>query len=218
LHTFDRRPLSKFWVGNIEPAALFAGLLLWWTQECFALRSEKELIYQELLVLRCQRGDRVALAELVNTWERPLFYFIRRLVNEEHDAWDVLQQTWLKVMRGISTLKEPRNLAPWLYRIARNNAINLGHLRAAQRDNQEDYPVASQALEDVGRRNFEDAEQIHHGLLQLGLTHREVLTLFFLEDMTTDEIAHVLDIPDGTVKSRLHHAKRALRCALGKEA
>jgi RNA polymerase sigma factor (sigma-70 family) len=182
------------------------------------LRPDKELIYQELLVLRCQRGDKVALAELVSTWEKRLFYFIRRLVNEEHDAWDILQQTWLKVMRGISTLKEPRNLAPWLYRIARNNAINLGHLRAVQRDNLDDYPADSEALEDAGPRNFEDAEQIHHGLLQLGLAHREVLTLFFLEDMTTDEIAHVLDIPAGTVKSRLHHAKHALRCVLEKEA
>jgi RNA polymerase sigma-70 factor, ECF subfamily len=182
------------------------------------LRPDKDRIYQELLVLRCQRGDKVALSELVSTWERRLFYFIRRLVNEEHDAWDVLQQTWLKVMRGISTLNEPGNLAPWLYRIARNSAINLGHLRTTQRDNLEDYPAGSEALEDVGPRNFEDAEQIHHGLLQLGLRHREVLTLFFLEDMTTDEIAHVLDIPAGTVKSRLHHAKHALRCVLEKEA
>ena len=182
------------------------------------MRRDKELIYQELLVLRCQRGDKAALSELVSTWERRLFYFIRRLVNEEHDAWDTLQQTWLKVLRGISTLKEPRNLAPWLYRIARNNAINLGHLHAVRRDNLEDYPAGSEALEDAGPRNLEDAEQVHHGLLQLALPHREVLTLYFLEDMTIDEIAHVLDIPAGTVKSRLHHARHALRGVLEKEA
>jgi DNA-directed RNA polymerase specialized sigma24 family protein len=57
------------------------------------LRHDKDLIYQELLVLRCQRGDKAALSELVRTWEKRLFYFIRRLVNEEHDAWDILQQT-----------------------------------------------------------------------------------------------------------------------------
>lgn len=182
------------------------------------MRPDKDLIYQELLVLRCQRGDKAALSELVRTWEGRLFYFIRRLVNEENDAWDILQQTWLKTMRGISSLKEPRNLAPWLYRIARNNAINLGHLRSVQRHNLEDYQAASEVLEDDGPRNLEDAEQIHHGLLQLGLPHREVLTLFFLEDMSIDEIAQVLDIPAGTVKSRLHHAKHALRCVLEKEA
>jgi RNA polymerase sigma-70 factor, ECF subfamily len=182
------------------------------------LRPEKDLIYQELLVLRCQRGDKVALSEVVRIWEKPLFYFIRRLVDEEHDAWDILQQTWLKVMRGISGLKEPRNLAPWLYRIARNNAITLGHLQNVQRDKLEGYPAGSEALEDATPRMIDDAEQIHHGLLQLSLPHREVLTLFFLEDMTIDEIAHVLDIPAGTVKSRLHHARHALRDVLEKEA
>lgn len=182
------------------------------------MRHDKDLIYQELLVLRCQRGDKAALSELVRTWEKRLFYFIRRLVNEEHDAWDILQQTWLKVLRGIAALKEPDKLAPWLYRIARNNAINLGHLRTVQRDNLEDYPARGEAEEDSGLRNLEDVDQVHHGLLQLALLHREVLTLYFLEDLTIDEIAHVLDTPPGTVKSRLHHAKHALGAVLGKEA
>jgi len=180
------------------------------------VRQDKDLIYQELLVLSCQRGERAALEELVVTWERRLFYFIRRLGSEEQDAWDVLQQTWVKVLRGISGLKEPGNLGPWLYRIARNTALNHGQMRSHQRERLEELP-AVETEEDPGPRNLDDAEQIHHGLLQLALPHREVLTLHFLESMTVEQIAHVLEVPAGTVKSRLYHAKRALRAVLAKE-
>jgi RNA polymerase sigma factor (sigma-70 family) len=179
--------------------------------------KDKDLIYQELLVLRCQRGDRDALQELVVTWERRLFYFLRRLGSEEQDAWDLLQQTWLKVLRGISALRDARQLAPWLYCIARNTAINHGQMRSLHRERLEELPPATDSEEDPGPRNYDDVEQIHHGLLQLPLTHREVLTLYFLESMTIEQIAQVLEVPPGTVKSRLYHAKRALRNILTKE-
>jgi RNA polymerase sigma-70 factor (ECF subfamily) len=181
------------------------------------VRDDKDLIYQELLVLRCQRGERVALEELVVAWQHRLFYFLRRLGNEEADAWDLLQQTWLKVLRGISGLKEPRRLAPWLYRIARNAAIDHIQARSLYREHLEELPPAVETEEDPSLRNLDDVEQIHHGLLQVALPHREVLTLYFLESMTVEEIAEVVEAPPGTVKSRLHHAKRALRAVLTKE-
>ncbi len=179
--------------------------------------NDKDLIYHELLVLRCRRGERAALEELVGEWERRLFYFIRRLGCDEHDAWDVLQQTWIKVLRGLPSLKEPRNLAPWLYRIARNTAINHGQMRSVYRVYLHELEPAGEMEEDAGPRNLDNAEQIHHGLLQLAVPHREVLTLYFLEDMTVEQIAHVLEVPAGTVKSRLYHARRALRDVLTKE-
>jgi RNA polymerase sigma-70 factor (ECF subfamily) len=181
------------------------------------VRNDKEQIYHELLVLRCQRGDQAALEELVVNWERRLLYFLRRLGNDEQDAWDLLQQTWVKVLGGISRLREPHQLAPWLYRIARNTAFDHGHRRSLHRDCVEELAVGEETEEDPGLHSLDDAEQIHHGLLQLALPHREVLTLHFLESMPVEQIAHVLDVPPGTVKSRLYHAKRALREALMKE-
>jgi RNA polymerase sigma-70 factor (ECF subfamily) len=177
--------------------------------------KDKDRIYRELLVLRCQRGDRSALEELVTTWEGKLFYFFRRLGSEENDAWDLLQQTWVKVLRGLAGLKDPGNLAPWLYRIARNTAISHGQVQALHRERLEELPAPAES-DEVGH-DLDDAEQIHHGLLQLALPHREVLTLHFLESMSVEEIAHVLEVPAGTVKSRLYHAKRALRAVLTKE-
>ena len=66
------------------------------------MSRDKDAVARELLAMRCRRGDRTALEELIRTWERPLLYFIRRLVHDEADAWDVLQKTWVKVLSGIS--------------------------------------------------------------------------------------------------------------------
>ncbi len=181
------------------------------------MRRTAEVIYQELLVLRCRRGENAALEELVRTWEKRLFYFIRRLVDDEQDAWDVLQQTWLRVLSGIAALREPASLGPWLYRVARHAAFNHGQVRATYQrflKNYQDLPPAGEA---PAPEHFENAEELHRGLVQLPVLHREVLTLFFLEDFSIDEVAQVLEIPPGTVKSRIHHAKKALRDLLGKE-
>jgi RNA polymerase sigma-70 factor (ECF subfamily) len=179
--------------------------------------SDKDAIYVELLALRCRRGERSALEELIRTWERPLFYFIRRLVRTEADAWDVLQMTWVKALRGLASLKEPRNLVPWLYRIARNTAIDHGHLQASYHALLENYDDVAAAGDDPGGFDADDVEQLHRALDRLSLPHREVLTLFFLEDLSIDQVAEALDVPPGTVKSRLHYAKQALRALLEKE-
>jgi RNA polymerase sigma-70 factor, ECF subfamily len=182
------------------------------------VRRTAEAIYQELLALRCGRGEKAAFEELVQLWEKRLLYFIRRLVDNEQDSWDVLQQTWLRVISGIGRLREPASLGPWLYRVARHAAFNHGEVKANYRRLLDDYQASTAAScqEIADRETFENAEQLHRGLVQLPVPQREVLTLFFLEDFSIDEIASVLDVPPGTVKSRLHHAKKALRVLLGK--
>ena len=179
---------------------------------------DKDAVARELLALRCRRGDRAALEELIRTWEARLLYFIRRLVRDEADAWDVLQETWVRVLKGIGSLSEPRSLAPWLYRVTRNTAFSHARSCEPPREPLEDYPDASAFDPAGGAFDFTDAEQVHRGLSALPLPHREVLTLFFLEDLSVEEIATVLGIPPGTVKSRLHYAKRALRKAIAEES
>lgn len=178
--------------------------------------TEKERIYAELLAIRCRRGDQGALEELVRTWEDRLFYFIRRLVPSEEDAWDALQETWMKVARNIKKLNQPEHLASWLYTIARTCAMD--HMRALYANHREE-PVDSEVLEQFAEEidEFEDAERVHRGLDCISLSHREALTLHFLEDFSIEEIAGILGISAGTVKSRLHYAKRALRAVLEKE-
>lgn len=180
--------------------------------------TEKQAIYCELLVLRCRQGQKDALEELVKGWEKQLYYYIRRLIEDEQDSWQVLQETWVKVLQGIKKLREPRKLPAWLYSIARMTA--LSHLRTRYSEqalftNDEDISSIGNCGSDL---TFDNAEQVHYGLGRISLHHREVLTLFFLRDLSIEEIAGVLEIPVGTVKSRLYHARRALKAVLGKEA
>lgn len=180
--------------------------------------SRKQAIYYELLALRCKRGQKDAFQELVRIWEKRLFYYIRRLVDDEQDAWQILQDTWLKVISNIKKLRQPKKLPSWLYKVARNTA--LGHLRKKYKRQALFEPDANvRDVEDVTSNiAFDDAQQVHFGLGKISLHHREALTLFFLQDLVVEEIAEVLQIPPGTVKSRLFHAKRALKAVLEKEA
>ncbi|MCK4905642.1 RNA polymerase sigma factor [bacterium] len=179
--------------------------------------TEKEDIYYELLILRCKRGETAALEELIHNWERRLFYYVRRLVDNEQDAWDILQEMWLKVIGGIKLLREPRSLPAWLYRIARNTAMS--HFRSQNKTSVSlnDNKNTSYVEENNEHFHFENAEQVHYGLTQISLPHREVLTLYFLQDLSLEEIAEVLEIPLGTIKSRLYYAKSALRTVLEEE-
>jgi RNA polymerase sigma-70 factor (ECF subfamily) len=164
--------------------------------------------------MRCQRRDPGAAAELVALFEKPMLYYLRRLVGSEDDAWDLLQETWMSVFRSLQTLRDGRALPAYLYRTARNHA--LAHLRHRDADLRLYAGVESPHVSADPESNFtvEDAAAVHAGLDKLSLPHREALALFFLQDLSIDEIASVLEIPPGTVKSRLFHAKKALRTIL----
>jgi len=144
----------------------------------------------------------------VRLWERPLFYYLRRLAPSEADTWDLLQETWLKVFRAIRSLRDPRSLPAFLYTTARHIAISrlrLGRMTDESNGRIEDVECSCAFIA------FDDAEQVHHALDQLPLPQREAVTLYFLEDLSIDEIAQVLGVPVGTVKSRLHYGKQAIR-------
>src|SRR5215831_6959486 len=96
--------------------------------------------YLRRKVLNLNRGHGAALEELIRTWEPRLLYFLRRLVRDEADAWDVLQETWMKVVKGISSLSDPQSLAPWLYRVARNTAHSHTRSREPPHEALEAHP------------------------------------------------------------------------------
>jgi RNA polymerase sigma-70 factor (ECF subfamily) len=180
------------------------------------VNNDKERIYQELLALRCQRGDAGAFEELVRLWEQRLFYYVRRLVREEQDAWDVLQEVWLKACRGLPSLRQAKSLPVWLYRIAHHSAIS--HLRETPDEESLSEEHAGWIQETDIQFRSEDAERVHFGLNRIAWPWREVLTLHFLDDLSVQEIAEIISVPEGTVKSRLYHAKRALKRVLEQES
>jgi RNA polymerase sigma factor (sigma-70 family) len=164
--------------------------------------------------MRCQRGDAAAMEELVHLWERPLYYYLRRLIDGDEHAMAAMQEVWLKVLKGIGRMREPKSFAAWAYAITRATAMD--HMRdeyarqAVQLDEEDD--IADRGADETAA--FDNAEQIHGAMKRLSLRHREVLTLFFLQDLSLAEIATMLDISEGTVKSQLHYAKKSLKKVL----
>lgn len=164
-----------------------------------------------LLVLRCQRGEREAWAELVSEWERPLFYYLRRLSTTDDEALGLLQDVWVRVFSDLGSLRRPERLAPWLYVVARRTWARQRTTSAREPASTE--PESGSELE-APDESFADVEALHAALGSLELRDREVLTLFYLDDLSLTEVAEVLEIPAGTVKSRLSHARARLRARM----
>jgi len=174
------------------------------------LNHNQDRTLYEWIALRCQSGDADAFEDLVAAMERPLLYYAASTTGNQDSGLDVLQEVWIKAFRGISKLKDPGALRSWLYSITHGIAVdrirrNTARERAEQVE-LEDFQVA-----DEPSFAAEDAAEIHQALSELGLKHREVLVLHFLDDLSIAEIAKVVGCSEGTVKSRMHYAKQAMK-------
>ena len=172
--------------------------------------NAKEQMDEQALVLRCQAGDEQAFVRLFERYNAPLKYYLRRLLSSPELADDVLQTVWLKVPRGVKRLRKLDAFRAWLYRVARNEAFQ--HLRRGQRwaEVEQSLPMPEPPDEDT-TFTADDAERVHAALEEVSPNHRDVLVLRFLEDLSYEEIASVVGVELGTVRSRIHYAKHALR-------
>lgn len=172
---------------------------------------DKDTIYNQLLVLQCQQGSKEAWEELVRRWNDRLFYYIRRMVCDEQNTWQILQETWLHVIQGLGKLNCPESLPKWLYCICRRQIVNHYRRHYKEAELHEQITKQNTSPPDTEMDQFDNAEQTHWGLGRLRPVFREVLTLFFLQDLSIEEIADVLGVPAGTVKSRMYYARKQLR-------
>jgi len=176
--------------------------------------SSREQLIEQMLILRCQMGDKDAFAGLIERYQRPLRYFVGRLLDDAQASEDIFQETWLTVIRRIHGLREPDAFSTWLYRIARNKVYQQLRRNKAWSELNDDIAVPNEQVDDSV--SLEDAAKIHKCLKELRPEHKEVLMLRFLEQMPYQQMAQVLNCKLGTVRSRLHYAKLALRTELEK--
>ncbi|MFI6812200.1 RNA polymerase sigma factor [Nonomuraea sp. NPDC050328] len=161
----------------------------------------------ESLVLRCRLGDRAALTELVRAWHEPVLTYVRRMLGPGR-ADDVTQEVWVAVVRGLPRLKDPARFAPWLFTIARRAVAT--RLRAEYGEASLDAGAEPPAVPD-GTEAVLDRVELFDGLAALPPREREILALFYLEDLSLEDCAEICGIPLGTAKSRLHRARGLLR-------
>lgn len=176
--------------------------------------DSREQLIEQMLILRCQMGDKDALADLIERYQRPLRYFISRLLDDAQASEDILQDTWLTVIGRISGLKKPEAFPIWLYRIARNKVYQRLRRKKVWSELNENITAPSENEDDA--ISLENVAKIHECLMKLRPEHKEVLMLRFLEQMSYQQMTEVLGCNPGTVRSRVYYAKLALKNELEK--
>jgi RNA polymerase sigma-70 factor (ECF subfamily) len=167
----------------------------------------------ELLVVRCQLGEPEAFDALIERWHRPLWLYIRRMTGSHDEARDLLQEVWLRVIRGLARLRDASRFRGWLFGIARRTLMDRLRREYAEPP-AEDIDVAELAAQEDPSGIETDVASMEAALETLPAVERDVLTLFYLNDLTLAELAQALNVPTGTVKSRLFRARGMLRAAM----
>jgi RNA polymerase sigma-70 factor (ECF subfamily) len=176
--------------------------------------SERELF----CVLRAQSGSHESLDELLGILQEPLFRYVRSLVHDQSQAEDILQEVFFRIYRKLKWLREPRALRPWAYQIASRETFRYLKREGWSRSRE---VVDQEILESIP---FQDTDagfskdlinQLPQLVEKLSPASRAVIVLYYLHELSLSETATVLEIPVGTVKSRLAYGLSCLRRGLG---
>jgi RNA polymerase sigma-70 factor (ECF subfamily) len=174
-----------------------------------------ELILREVddrdLVLRARRGEVDAYNVLVSRWERRVFNYLLRIVNDRQDSEDLSQEVFLKAYLSLKKLDEPSRFAPWLFRIAHNEAFSLMRRR---RPEAEAEPEATGQLTVSRMYPQELSLAVAAAMARLPAEQREAVLLKVYQGFKFEEMAEILECPVSTVKSRLYTALDRLKDVL----
>ena len=174
----------------------------------------------EMLVIRAQLGGPGAFNPLYARWHRPFLRHAYRLLSDGEQAGDAVQDAWAEIVKGLAGLKDTAAFQAWAFRIVTRRCAHM--IRRQQKYRRVDQAVKQDLEICDGSVHLPDTTlDIHHMRLALaGLSgdQRAAIDLFYLEDFTVAEVAVALDIPAGTVKTRLLHARKKLRAILEGES
>jgi len=170
-------------------------------------------ILDEYLVLAARAGDAGAFALLARRWQKKLIAHAWRLTGDPEGARDAAQQGWIEIARGLPRLQDERAFPAWAYRIvSRVCARQIGEAVRQRRLSEESTAEPEAEAESAG--SARDAGRLRAAIRALPAEQRTAIALYHFEELSVAEVAVALDVPAGTVKTRLMHARRKLRAAL----
>jgi RNA polymerase sigma factor (sigma-70 family) len=171
--------------------------------------NEREIVSQIL------KGNIKAFEQLVKQYQRLVYYVVNRMVTQAEDMEDICQDVFIKVHKSLPGFEHQSKLSTWIARIAYLTAVN--HLKKYKNDRFNDQP------ENLDRLHFtndnpellltqkDTSVYINNLIAQLPVQYRTVLTLYHLNEFTCKEIEDITGIPEGTIKSNLHRARKLLK-------
>jgi len=181
------------------------------------------------LVRRCKEGDRAAFAEVVRRYQDRVYTLCLRWMGDPHTAEEVMQDVFIALYRSLGGFRGDSQLSTWVYRVVVNHCKNRRLYRRRRQMDQHE-PLEGDGREDGPDRQIADEgpgtdAPLHanqaEALLRVALEHldeeqRQILILREVQDLSYEEIADILDLPKGTVKSRLHRARLELAAILAR--
>ncbi len=163
-----------------------------------------EQLVDEILVMDCQSGSVKALDILVSRWQKRLWCYAYNLTGNSEAAWDITQESWLGIIKGLRKLHDPAKFRSWAYRITTNKSI--------------DWMKKSKSVKQISIEEIEEQQSsrgkdigVKELLEKLDIRKKVVISLYYFEHLSVPEISAALKIPKGTVKSRLHSARKELK-------
>jgi RNA polymerase sigma-70 factor, ECF subfamily len=188
---------------------------------------------ERLLIRRLQQRDERAFQEVVRLYQHKVFNLVLRMLGSREEAEDVAQEVFVTVFKSIDGFRGESKFSTWLYRIAANHCKNrmkylgrrsykaTGELdEAAERELASAQPSALTPHVDGPEKVLEGLQMerlVQAGIAQLDEEHRVLIVLRDVEDLSYQEITTITGLPEGTVKSRLHRARMALKEYLAKQ-
>jgi RNA polymerase sigma-70 factor (ECF subfamily) len=173
------------------------------------MKFKREHILDELLVLKTQDGDMEAFSLLVKRWQPAVLKQAYRLTRDNEAALDVAQEAWQAIAKGIYNLRVPGAYKTWMFRIVGYKSANWIKDQQKQRRLKQESNIEAELPE--LNDGVSDVELIRHALKQLPTKSRTILSMFYLDNHSVNEIAEILSLSVGTVKSRLFYARKTLK-------
>ncbi|HLJ93140.1 MAG TPA: sigma-70 family RNA polymerase sigma factor [Gemmataceae bacterium] len=178
------------------------------------------------LIADCLQGRTAAFGELVRRYQDRLYNCVYRLVDNEEDAQDIIQEAFLNAYQSLDRFKGDSQFFTWLYRIAFNASISLRRkhraalaLKTGRMDAGVSEPLdaSESSRPEFALEKSEQERRIQQALQRLSPEHRMVLILKDMEGQKYETMAEILQVPIGTVRSRLHRARMEMRELLQRE-
>lgn len=168
------------------------------------MSGKQDHLKDQILVMDAQDGSAKAMKLLVDRWQRRLWHHAYRLTSNPDAAWDVMQETWMAIIKGLVKLQDPAHFQAWAYQITTYKAIDWIKEKTSRRQTSLDIIDERQVPVDIDSGLMEILEQLNP-------EQRALLSLYYFEELSITEISHILKIPSGTVKSRLHTARQEFK-------
>lgn len=168
-------------------------------------------IFDELLVIRCQEEDQEAVGLLWKRWQPRILKWSFGFLNDQEEAYEIAQESWLSIFKSIHKLKDPALFRFWAYRIVQRRSADFIRNQQRSRKAAEESLIDASTSTQIVSEEEDKVGVMLNIIKELPVLHQEMLRLFYLEKFSVKMISKFLELPEGTVKSRLFYARQELK-------